>query len=105
MMIFSFCFYFDLYLLRFFLEQIIVKTMSWQIIFTIIFAVLSPFIIADDPCGFIDPLKGFIDLTSLAATDGKAAYPDRIPSTGFNYSTLILCYFIIYYQVSLNYRI
>jgi hypothetical protein len=71
--------------------------MSWLTIFTIICAVLSSFIIADDPCRFQDPLNGVIDLSSLAATDGRAAYPDTLPTNSSDYSTLILYCLIIYY--------
>jgi hypothetical protein len=71
--------------------------MSSLTIFTIIFAVLSSFITADDPCRFKDPLNGVIDLSSLAATDGKAAYLDKLPAISANYSTLILYCLIIYY--------
>jgi hypothetical protein len=62
--------------------------MSWLTIFTIIAAVLSTLIIADDPCRF-ENAKGVIDLSSLARTDGKAAYPDVTPSIGSNYCTSI----------------
>ena len=50
-----------------------------------IFALLLSVTIADDPCRFEDPLKGVIDLTSLAATNGTAAYPNQMPSST-NYS-------------------
>ncbi|CAF3746251.1 unnamed protein product [Rotaria sordida] len=58
--------------------------MSWLTIFTS-FVVLSSLITADDPCRYEHPTKGVIDLTSLGRTDGKPAYPDKIPSTGSNY--------------------
>ncbi|CAF3675806.1 unnamed protein product [Rotaria sp. Silwood1] len=57
--------------------------MSWLTIFTC-FASLSSLIIADDPCRF-EATKGVIDLTSLGRTDGKAAYPDKLPPTGSGY--------------------
>jgi hypothetical protein len=69
--------------------------MSWLIIFAIIIAVLSSLSIADDPCRFEDPSKGVIDLTSLARTDGKAAYPDVKPPVESYYSTFVL--FFSYY--------
>jgi len=58
--------------------------MSLLPIFTIIFALLSSLIIAD-PCRFQDSTKGVIDLSSLARSDGKPAYPDKTPPTGSNY--------------------
>ncbi|CAF3633940.1 unnamed protein product [Rotaria sp. Silwood1] len=58
--------------------------MSWLTIFTC-FAFLSSLIIANDPCRFESSTKGVIDLTSLGRTDGKAAYPDKLPSTGSGY--------------------
>ncbi|CAF3590683.1 unnamed protein product [Rotaria sp. Silwood1] len=58
--------------------------MSWLTIFTC-FAFLSSLIIADDPCRFESSTKGVIDLTSLGRTDGKAAYPDKLPTTGSGY--------------------
>ncbi|CAF0927207.1 unnamed protein product [Rotaria sp. Silwood1] len=58
--------------------------MSWLTIFTS-FAVLSSLVIADDPCRFEYPAKGVIDLTSLGRTDGKPAYPDKLPLTGSGY--------------------
>ncbi len=71
--------------------------MTWLTIFSIICAVLSSFIIADDPCRFRDPLNGVIDFSSLAATDGRAVYPDTLPKNISNYSKLILYCLIIYY--------
>ncbi len=68
--------------------------MSWLTIFTISFAVLSSLIIADDPCVFIDDVKGTIDLSSLGRTDGKATYADRQPPTPTGYSKLIILIFI-----------
>ena len=79
--------------------------MSCLTIFTIIFAILSPLIIADDPCIFNDA-KGVIDLSSIGRTDGKAAYSDRTPPTITDYSKLI---FLVVLNISLlifmNYRI
>jgi hypothetical protein len=71
--------------------------MSWLIIFTIISVGLSPFTIADDPCRFEDSLNGVIDLSTLAAIDGTAAYQDRQPTTPTNYSTFIFYSFTICY--------
>ncbi|CAF5118960.1 unnamed protein product, partial [Rotaria sp. Silwood1] len=68
--------------------QILVMMMSWLTIFTC-FAFLSSLIIANDPCRF-ESTKGVIDLTSLGRTDGKAAYPDKLPPTGSGYSMLNL---------------
>lgn len=51
-----------------------------------IFALLLSVTIADDPCRFEDPLKGVIDLTSLGATTGKAAYQNQTPPSISNYS-------------------
>jgi hypothetical protein len=62
--------------------------MSWITTFTVSFAVLALLTNADDPCRFQDT-KGIIDLTTLGKTDGKPAYPDKAPTTGSNYSTLI----------------
>jgi len=82
-------------LFHFVCEQIFVTMISWSTGFIIVFGVLSSLVIADDPCRFVHPSKGIIDLTSLARNDGKAAYPDVIPTVGSNYSTLSLflpCY-------------
>jgi hypothetical protein len=46
----------------------------------IIFAILSPLIIADDPCRVTDSTKGTIDISSLSATDGKAKFADLTPT-------------------------
>jgi hypothetical protein len=59
-------------------------------ILLIVFGILSSPITADNPCRFQDASKGVIDLTSLGRTDGKAAYPDVIPTRGSNYSAFIL---------------
>jgi hypothetical protein len=83
--------------ISFCLRQIFVTMISWSTTFIIVFVVLSSSIIADDPCRFVDPSKGVIDLTSLARHDGKAAYPDVIPKEGGYYRTLILvlpCYLL-----------
>ncbi|CAF0991598.1 unnamed protein product [Adineta steineri] len=58
--------------------------MFWLKSFTSLLAVLTTLIVADDPCRF-EHSKGIIDLTSLARTDGKAAYPDKTESAGANY--------------------
>jgi len=63
--------------------------MSRLTIITPSFAVLLSLIIADDPCVFND-VKGTIDLTSLARSDGTAAYPDKQPPTPTGYSKLII---------------
>jgi len=75
-------------------------------IFTIIFAVLSSFILAQNPCRFEYPGKGIIDLTTLGRGDGIAAFPDKIPPTGSNYSMLSLFFCLdISYTIFINYRI
>ena len=48
--------------------------MSWPLVFSIIFVVSILSITADDPCRFEDPLKGVIDLTSIARTDGQPSF-------------------------------
>jgi hypothetical protein len=53
---------------------------------TSLFAVLVTLVVADDPCRFQGP-NGVIDLTSIARTDEKPAYPDVSPPTGSNYRT------------------
>ena len=63
--------------------------LPWLTVCTLSISVLLTIINADTPCRFISE-KGLIDLTSLANTDGTAAYPDKLPPTGSNYSTLIL---------------
>jgi hypothetical protein len=63
---------------------------TWFTIFIVVFVILSPIIIADDPCKFTHPDKGTIDLTTLGKTDGTPAYLDKIPPTGSNYSTFNL---------------
>jgi hypothetical protein len=57
----------------------LVMMMSRLTIFTVSFAVLVLSINADDSCLF-ETSKGVIDLTSLGRTDGKAVYPDIVPS-------------------------
>ncbi|CAF1261775.1 unnamed protein product [Rotaria sordida] len=61
--------------------------MSWLTIFTS-FVVLSSLIIADDPCRYVHPTKGVMDLTSLGRTDGQPAYPDKLSpiESGYKYS-------------------
>jgi len=80
--------------------------MSSLKIFTVILTVLSSLIIADDPCRYEYPGKGIIDLTTLGRGDGIAAFPDKIPPTGSNYSMLSLFFCLdISYTVFINYRI
>ncbi len=80
--------------------------MSSLTIFTVILAFLSSLIIADDPCRYEYPGKGIIDLTTLGRTDGIAAYPDKLPPSGSNYSMLSLFFYLdISYTVFINYRI
>jgi len=57
-------------------------------------AILSPFITADDACQFKSS-KGVIDISSLSHKDGKAAFPDVIPTMGSNYSIYLLFFFTI----------
>ncbi len=66
-------------------------------ILIIVFAGLSSFTIADDPCRFGDPSNGIIDLSSVSTIDGTPAYRDKLPKNGSNYSTFILYCLIIYY--------
>jgi hypothetical protein len=61
----------------------------------VIFAILSPLIIADDPCRLVSKEKGVIDISSLSHANGKAAFPDMVPPTGSNYSMCLLFIFII----------
>jgi hypothetical protein len=79
--------------------------LSWSTTFTITFAVLSSLVIADNPCQFDFPAKGIIDLSSLARTNGTAAYPDLIPTSPSGWSMLILFYLVTYYEITLNHRI
>ncbi len=72
----------------------------WSTTFIIFFGVLSSLNIADDPCRFVHPTKGVIDLTSLARHDGKAAYQDVMPPEGGYYSMLIL--FVPFYLLLNN---
>ncbi len=70
--------------------------------FLIIFAIASPQTTTTIPpqtttapqtnnsCRFEYPGTGVIDLTTLGRGDGIAAYPDKIPQTGVNYSMLSL---------------
>ncbi|CAF3522807.1 unnamed protein product [Rotaria socialis] len=57
--------------------------MYWLTIATS-FAILSLLIIADDSCRYQTD-KGVIDISSLARTDDKAKYPDKVPATGSGY--------------------
>ena len=61
----------------------------WSTTFVIVLGVLSLLIVADDPCRFFHPIKGVIDLTSLAGPSGKAAYRHEMPPEGGYYSMLI----------------
>jgi len=61
----------------------------------VIFVILSPLIIADDPCRFESAGNGIIDISSLSHTDGKAAFPDLTPQQGSGYSMCLLLIFII----------
>ncbi len=62
----------------------------------IIFAILSPLIIGDDPCQVTDSIKGTIDISSLSNTDGKAKFPDLVPTQGSqSWSMYLLFVFII----------
>jgi hypothetical protein len=72
----------------------------WSTIFIIVFGVLSSLNIADDPCRFVHPKKGVIDLTSLARHDGQAAYQHAMPPEGGYYSMLIL--FLSFYLLLNN---
>ena len=45
----------------------------------VIFALLSPLLVAGDACRFEDSAKGVIDLTSLGHTDGTAAFSEKDP--------------------------
>ncbi|CAF5012960.1 unnamed protein product [Rotaria socialis] len=60
--------------------------MYWLTIATS-FAILSLLIIADDSCRYQTD-KGVIDISSLARTDDKAKYLDKVPATasGYKYS-------------------
>jgi hypothetical protein len=69
--------------------------MSSLTIFTVIFAISCSVIIADDPCRFEVPGKGVIDLSTLGLIDGRAAYPDKLPS-GSTYSMLILFFVLLF---------
>ena len=63
--------------------------MSWLTTCIMSFAALLVLTNADDPCRY-QTEKGIIDLTSLASSDGKAAYPDKKPPTAGNWSKLML---------------
>jgi hypothetical protein len=77
--------------------------MSCITIVIINLAVLPLLCIVGDPCRFNYPSKGVIDLTSLARTDGLAAYQDIIPLVESGYSTFAS--FCISYLMSIKYRI
>jgi hypothetical protein len=78
------------FVFHFLLEQILVTMITGLTISIVVLAIQSSGIIAQDACKYTDPQKGTIDLTSLGRTDGRPAYPDRIPSSGSNYSTFKL---------------
>jgi hypothetical protein len=62
----------------------------------IIFAILSPLIIGDDPCQVTDSTGRTIDISSLSNTDGKARFADLLPTQGAqNWSMYLLFVFII----------
>jgi hypothetical protein len=63
--------------------------------YIVFFAIFSLLISADDPCRFDSPGNGVIDISSLSHSDGKAAYPDRNPQTGGDWSMRLLCLFVI----------
>jgi hypothetical protein len=67
---------------------------SWSTSFIIILGVLSSKNLADDPCRFVHPTKGVIDLTSLARHDGRAAYQDAMPPEGGYYSMFAFLFLI-----------
>ncbi len=54
-----------------------------------------------DSCRFDYPGKGVIDITRLGRTDGQAAYADREPSGGSNYSMLNLFLIFIFIKLCL----
>jgi hypothetical protein len=58
-----------------------------------------------DSCRFEFPEKGVIDITTLGRTDGQAAFADRVPSGGTNYSMLNLFLIFIFIKLFVNYRI
>ena len=58
-----------------------------------IFTLLLSLIIADDPCRFEYQGKGVIDLSSLASTDGKAAFPDVTPTISSNWCMYLSIHF------------
>ncbi len=57
---------------------------------TLVFIISLSTILADDPCRFVSPEKGVIDLTSVGRTDGQAAYPYRFPLAGSAFGIYIL---------------
>lgn len=59
------------------------------IIYINILAIIFPLIIANDPCRF-QTNNGVIDISTLARTDGKAAFPNKIPAEASNYSMYLL---------------
>ena len=77
--------------------------MSRVILFTVSAALLFAGIRADDPCRFEYPAKGVIDLSSLAKTDGTAAFPDQPAGAGSSYSELPCWSKVKHCSVSLGY--
>ena len=73
----------------------VMMMMIWTTIFIVVCTLLFSTVHTSDPCRFEYPGKGVIDITSLGRTDGKAAYADRVPSTGTNYSMLGLLLFYV----------
>ena len=57
-------------------------------IFIVLLTLLYSTICMSDPCRFVHPEKGVIDITTLGRTDGNAAYADRVPSVSSGYSML-----------------
>jgi hypothetical protein len=83
--------------MHFIFEQILVMMITRFPIFTVVFALLSSFIIAD-PCRF-EHSRGIIDLTTVGRSDGNPAYLDKQPTTGSNWSTLILFSFVVRFRI------
>ncbi len=57
---------------------------------TLVFIISFSTILGDDPCRFVSPEKGVIDLTSVGRTDGQAAYPYKFPIAGSRYGIFTL---------------
>ena len=58
----------------------------WSTVFIFLPVVLFSLTISDDPCRYVHPTKGVIDLSSLAGPNGKAAYAHAMPPEGGYYS-------------------